>query len=83
MEQKPQWSHAVGEQTQTPESQAAPCWVFDAFLLDRRDERLWRDQESAAAVPANLLRCSVTWWLMPASLSPKMPCWRPCGPRRR
>ena len=45
MEQKPQWSHSVGEQTQTPESQAAPCWAFDAFLLDRRDERLWRDQE--------------------------------------
>jgi predicted ATPase len=45
MEPKSQWPHSIGAQRQTPGTQAALCWAFDAFVLDRRDARLWRHQE--------------------------------------
>ena len=42
--------------------QELPCWVFDAFRLDRRDERLWRGQEVVPLHPKPfaVLCCLVT-----------------------
>jgi DNA-binding winged helix-turn-helix (wHTH) protein/predicted ATPase len=59
MEQSSQAFDPAG--LQTYEHQDTPCWVFDAFRLDLRDERLWRGNAVIPLSPKTfaVLRCLV------------------------
>lgn len=46
---------------QTPALQVVPCWEFDVFRVDLRDERLWRGTEVLPLAPKT---CAVLYCLV-------------------
>jgi DNA-binding winged helix-turn-helix (wHTH) protein len=51
MGQQHSWPDPVRELEETPSLPAVHSVMFDTFRLDRRDERLWRDQEAVPLHP--------------------------------